>query len=416
MKRQCVRILRVEVHGRSLVKGARIVATCSEPSYIAERVRLEGNMPIARALQFVLQRAGLHARLQEMWRKDIARAAATTAGLTDKTVSQLNRLSDDGREWQRISEARLDECEARLAQSDVALQALQKRLAEFERVAVVDNRQARLAADWPLRFKPAEIRAHVVRAVSEAAMHETPGAHLVVEQLLPPDFYEFLLASLPGADLFHQSEPMDMDLGPGPFDRVPRLTRLLWEFVGTDVADSLTAAALQRLRAPLLARYETFFGRERAEAVLAIPHGHSGERLTLRRRGYRERPHVDPKRASIAVFISLTPRDAPEAIGTTLYSIDGDFAPIRTGVSHPESHGLTCTPVSCVPFHPNSALILVNAGMAHAIAIPDESVPPNLLRHGFHFYIGPSVPMLIDVASTLPPADQQPWLGLVGER
>jgi hypothetical protein len=58
----------------------------------------------------------------------------------------------------------------------------------------------------------------------------------------------------------------------------------------------------------------------------------------------------------------------------------------------------------------------VNAGAAHAIAIPDESVPPDFLRYGFHFYIGPSVPMLIDVASTLPPAEQQPWLGLVGER
>jgi hypothetical protein len=408
-------MLRVEVHGRCLFTGAPIVATCSKPSYIAERVRLEGSMPIARALQFLLQRAGLHARLQEMWRRDIARAAATAA-LTDKTIGQLNRSSDDDREWQRISEARLNECEARLAQSDVAIQALQERLAGFERATILDNRQARLAADWPLRFKPADIRAHVVRAVHEASMHETPGAHLVVDRLLPPDFYEFLLASLPGADLF-LGEPMEMDLGPGPFDLVPRLTRLLWEFVATDVADSLAGAALERLRGPVLARYEAFFGREHAAALLATPHGHWGEGLTLRRRGYRERPHVDPKRASIAVLIGLTRRDTPEAMGMTLYSIDGDFLPIRTGVSHPESHGLTCRPVSSVPVRPNSALILVNAGMAHAIEIPDEeSAAPELPRYGFHFYVGPSVQMLIDIASTLPPADQQPWLGLAGAR
>jgi len=67
-------------------------------------------MVIARTVEFVLRRAGLHARLQEMWRKDIARTAATTADLTDKTASQLTRAADDGRERQRTSEARLDAC------------------------------------------------------------------------------------------------------------------------------------------------------------------------------------------------------------------------------------------------------------------------------------------------------------------
>ncbi|MGH9721679.1 MAG: hypothetical protein ACRD8O_15845 [Bryobacteraceae bacterium] len=366
-------------------------------------------------MTFLVERTGFRARLQEMWRRDIARSVAAADRHTGKAIGKLGRLLDESRQFQHASAVAVRDVEKRLAASDAAVRNLEQRLTELERTALVDSRQARQVADWQLRFSPAGICAHVTRVVSEAPLREDPAAHLLVERLFPPDFYELLLASLPEMDLFQSSDSNEMYLRPAEFGVVPRLTGLVWEFIDTHVARAVAGAALQRLRPVIEARYEALFGREWAEAVLGLSHESSGGRMMLWRRGYCEKPHLDPKRTSVTALVYLARPGDPETGGTMLYSIDGDFAPVHTKTSYPDVHGLSCTLVSRVPFRPNSALILVNAGGAHGTEVPDD-MPSDLVRYAFELQIGPSAQQLLDFVSTLPPSDQQQWLDLAALR
>ena len=132
----------------------------------------------------------------------------------------------------------------------------------------------------------------------------------------------------------------------------------------------------------------------------------------LRRPGYVQKPHLDPKRSAATVLIYVARPGDPESVGTVLYSLSNPVSPVRTSTYYPEDFGVTCTPVKHVPFRPNTAVVFVNAEGAHGAEIPRESVPEDLLRYAFMHYIGPEVPQLLELVSTLPPPEQQGWLGL----
>ena len=67
-----------------------------------------------------------------------------------------------------------------------------------------------------------------------------------------------------------------------------------------------------------------------------------------------------------------------------------------------------------MPFRPNTALVFLNVGGAHAVEIPEDA-PPFLLRYAYQFYIGPEPRRFVDFIRTLPNADQENWGKLLNE-
>ena len=378
-------------------------------------------MGIGRAIDSALRRTGVLGRLQEAWRRDLERTSAKARRESDADTKRLQKATKDLADHVRASRAgaqaleeRLNVAERTLATiNEARVKTLERGVAQLARVSRINDRQSSLVAQFVSRFNPDDICAHVSRAVSTAVLDPAPCAHLVIDQLFPSDFYELLVQSLPTPECFPSRDPIKMNLRPAHFKVVPALARLMWEFVDADVTRTIADVGLQRLHPFLLARYAAMFGTEHAERALALPHRAFGGRLMLRRPGYFQKPHLDPKRSSATVLIYVARPGDPEAVGTAFYRLSSPVSPVRTSTYYPEDHGVTCTPVKHVPFRPNTAVVFVNAEGAHGAEISKESAPEGLLRYAFMHYIGPDVPQLLQFVATMSPAEQQGWLGLV---
>jgi hypothetical protein len=379
-------------------------------------------MAIGRIVDATLRRTGVLGRLQQVWRRDLERASTKDRRDSQRAMKRLDDLAKGITEEQRAGDTRLRAIERRLEEAeraaavvtDARISAIEKGVAQLALVSQTNDRQAHLVAQWTSRFDPRDICAHVARAVSTAPLEAAPCAHLAIEGLFPADFYELLIESLPTPQFFPSRDPIKMNLRPANFKVVPSLTRLVWEFIDADVTRTIAEAALQRLTPFIHARYRAMFGEEGADTVLALPHRAFGGRLMLRRPGYSQKPHLDPKRASATVLIYGARPGDPEAVGTALYALASPVVPVGTSTFYPQDHGIACTPVAHVPFRPNTAVVFVNAEGAHGAEIPKDVASDDLRRYAFMHYIGPDVPQLLEFVSTLPPADQQGWLGLAG--
>jgi len=60
----------------------------------------------------------------------------------------------------------------------------------------------------------------------------------------------------------------------------------------------------------------------------------------------------------------------------------------RTNTFFPREHGYTCREVKTVWFEPNSALVFLNRGGAHAAEIPKKA-PKHTKRFSYQFYVAP---------------------------
>ena len=369
-------------------------------------------MRLGRAVAFLVERTGVRARLQEMWRRDIARSVGAADRHTGVSISKLKRRVDDSSHAQRLSVSTVRDLEQQLAVSVAIVRELESRLTRLERTALADSRQAQSVAEWQSRFGSDAISEAVSRTIAAAPLREEPAAHLLVERIFPPDFYALVVDTLQNGDDAGTAESPEIDLRPTAHRIVPRLTAVAWGFIDARLADAIARAALERFR-PFIERYYVeLFGRECGEAVLALPHEASA-RFQRWPRGYSETPHLDPKGTVITVLMYLA-RPGDSLIATaSLYSIDGDFAPVHTNTAYPDEHGVHCRLVSRVPLRHNSALLTVNAGAAHRIDLQQEDGQTDTDGgYGLELRIGPNVRQFVDLISTLPPADQQPWLGL----
>jgi hypothetical protein len=357
------------------------------------------------------------ARLRQAWRQDIARSAAETRRDRRRSVKELKRELERVQQQMALRDRRAPESEGPDPQIDASrLRSLEARLIRLELATMADGRQADQVALWKSLSHggEAEVEAHVRRAVATGTLQERPFAHMLVEELFPADFYELLLSSLPAPEFFPMHDGATAHLRPAEFRVVPRLTRLLWQYVDGEIAKAIAHTAQEALHSFIEARYRDFFG-EGAAKVIGMPHEAFGGRLTLRRRGHAERAHFDPKRASAAMIINLARRDDPASGGVALYNVAAPVKPMRTTTYYPEDHGVGCMVAARVPLRPNSALILINSG-AHAAYEAAEAPRGESFVYGFECYIGPTASPLLRLVSKLPRADQQPWIGLMAMR
>lgn len=222
-------------------------------------------------------------------------------------------------------ESRVKDLQQRLAatQSELSfLRTAHRRLALSEwtasRAALADTLGSRLALD--------RIRAHVRDAVTNATVHTEPTTHAVIEQVLPPDFYELLSRAIPPSEFFPDRDPVKQDWEMEALDRAPDLTRQVWSFFDDQVVrEVLAPAILARFRSAVVGHYAATGGDAFGEAAAQIPHGPVAGRIQLRRPGYHLRPHLDPKRVVITGLLYLAREGDREDFGTQLFRVNGAF-------------------------------------------------------------------------------------------
>ena len=213
--------------------------------------------------------------------------------------------------------------------------------------------------------------------------------HVVLHNLLPAATYDALLEAIPQDEFFPDKDPIKQNLKAQQFDVVPAWTRRAMAYLETTIVGTILAPALiSRMRPYLELMYRDEYGPARAPLVAALPHGPTAGRLMLRRPGYKLEPHLDPRRVAITSLIYFARPGDDAAYGTELFELDRAVTVDRSNTFYPREHGYACRLVKVVPFEPNTALVFLNRGGAHAAEIPSDA-PRDTKRFAYQFYISP---------------------------
>ena len=207
--------------------------------------------------------------------------------------------------------------------------------------------------------------AHLCRRIRETPVAREPWPHQLVDEFLPPDVFEALLASIPEAWLrMRVEEPRSWVLpyGEGKLehsegtDLVPwqgreREASTLWHIIRALNDERQIFEALKvPFRREMKAAVERFTAR-----FVETPRPVQVSRLTRDARAYDLLPHTDVpnKLASIVLYVRS---DAGTKLGTTLHApIEPGFA--CGGFTYHDPAGFR--EAGMVPFRPNSAFIFV---------------------------------------------------------
>lgn len=309
--------------------------------------------------------------------------------------------------WTRDVEVRVKDLRQHLA----GMQAELAELRRSHRKLVISEWTARRAALLPsldARLNLDAIRDHVTRAVQQAVVDTEPTTHVIVEQVLPDDFYALLTDAIPPAEMFPDRDPVKQDYEMEAMDAAPEISRRVWRFFDDEVVAGILAPALvDRFREAVVGHYAETGGRTFGERAAAVAHRTVAGRIQLRRPGYHLRPHLDPKRVAITGLMYFAQPGDPEQFGTQLFSVDRPFVASGMKTFFPEEEGLTCELARTVPFRANTMLAFVNSRAAHGATLPADA--PLHERYAFQFYIKPDDGALKKLLKELPEADRAAW-------
>ena len=224
---------------------------------------------------------------------------------------------------------------------------------------------------------PAAIEASIARAFAAATVDERPMPHVVLRDVFPAPTYAALLEAIPPDSFFPENDPVKQNLKIGQVDMAPAWTRHALGFLEeTVIRGILTPAIVSRLRPYLDA------------TAAAVPLAPTAGRLMLRRPGYKLEPHLDPQRVAFTCLLYFARPGDDAAFGTQLFSVDGPVTVDRTNTFYPRQHGYKCRRLKTVAFEPNTALVFLNRGGAHAAEIPRKA-PADTRRFSYQFYVAP---------------------------
>jgi hypothetical protein len=261
--------------------------------------------------------------------------------------------------------------------------------------------------DARLRLEP--IRSHIVDAVQRAAVCPDPTTHVVIENILPPDFYDLVNTAIPPAELFPSRDPVKQDFHLDEhLEGAPLLTRRVWRFFDEDIVAGILAPALhRRFHQAVVEHYAETAGGDFAERAAAIPHRGFAGRLHLRRPGYHLKPHLDPKRVVITGLIYFARAGDSDAYGTQLFRVGRPFTSSTMGKFYPEDEGLPLELARTVPFRSNVLFAFVNSKAAHGATLPLDA--PLRERYAYQFYVKPRDGDLKKLLLELPPGSRTNW-------
>ena len=208
----------------------------------------------------------------------------------------------------------------RVRQMLAAIEAIPTLQNKVDQIMVAHQKDARFVErldGFRERVDPARISAATRSSVMGAALGNDPCPHLVVDQLVPDDFYDEMLSALPAPVFFKQETGREEMQVPLPF--APAYSRLVWDFFFAHAVErAIVPAAEEKFSGALdamLGRYWPKLGSWRTSGVKLTVRN---SRLLLRRPGYEIRPHRDPRWAFVTCLVYLQRRDAPHIYGTQL--------------------------------------------------------------------------------------------------
>jgi hypothetical protein len=288
---------------------------------------------------------------------------------------------------------------------------LQTRTEQLMAIERLDWEQQKDLQRLPTELNRETIGLHVCKAVSAATLHLDPCPHIVVEEWLPPSFYDTVIRALPPAIFFADREVSRQRLLV-PFPVAPAYSQRVWRFLADEiVAGSLRDALSDKFEAVVRDYVETFCPTPTGFRERLHP---SDGRIMLRRPGYVIPPHRDPKWGFITGLVYLARRGDQEAYGTQLYRLREDAeAPNDKPLYVDEAR---CELVRSVPFRPNTLLAFLNSTGAHGASIPADAKPASLERYVYQFRLGPDGSAIKRLLAAMPADGRARWSGAKADK
>jgi hypothetical protein len=296
----------------------------------------------------------------------------------------------------------------RVRQAFAALEAIPSLQNKVDQIMVAYQKDARFVErleGFRERIEPARISACTKASVLRAPLGDDPCPHVVIDELVPDDFYDEMLSALPASVFFKQETGREEMQVPLPF--APAYSRLVWDFFFAHAVErAIVPAAEEKFAGALdamLGRYWPGLGSWRESGIrLSV----RNSRLLLRRPGYEIRPHRDPRWAFVTCLVYLQKRDAPHIYGTQLLRLRNEREPAHSSpfwVGYDE-----CELVKDVPGGRNSALMFVNSTGMHAASI-DTDAPADLERYVYQVQFGPDEATRQALIARLSERDRPGW-------
>jgi hypothetical protein len=316
--------------------------------------------------------------------------------------------------------ARLGKTDERLQLQIDALLAEVQTLKTAVTVLVRKERQLRAiletefaSNDQVVRFealiRASPIAEHVRLAIEAATLRHEPFPHCVIDDLLPEEYYEALIAALPPVDLF-ADRPDNKQQLTVPLEFAPRFSMEVWRHMARVVAEEMIKPAiLVKFREPLTEWLRAALPALGDRPLDRVRINCSDGRLLLRRPGYRIPPHRDPKWGFITCLMYLARDGDDERWGTQLYKVDGDEE-AASATPHWIAESL-CHLAGEVAFRPNRALVFLNSVGAHGASIPSDAKPADLERYAYQFRIGADRQSIKYIRAQLTPEQSLLWAG-----
>jgi hypothetical protein len=246
----------------------------------------------------------------------------------------------------------------------------------------------------------------VTSAIENAEYHRTPFPYTVIDHFLPSVFYDALLTGIPPVELF-ESKPIGKQHLDVPFAMAPLYSQRVWRYMANDlIPHVITPALLAKFRVEIDTRIRRNWPDLPPESIELRG---SGGRIMYRRRGYRIRPHRDPKWSFITCILYLAFPGDDESWGTQMYAVKDDRE--ATSAAPYWIDEKDCTMVEDVKFVPNRLVVFLNSDGAHGAFIPPDAQPENLRRYIYQFRIGPTLDWIAKLKSMLPEERQSLWAG-----
>jgi hypothetical protein len=246
----------------------------------------------------------------------------------------------------------------------------------------------------------------VAEAIDGASLHLDPCPYMVIDNLMPPSLYTAVLNGIPPVELF-AGKPTGKQHMAVPFDLAPRYSQRVWLYLANELIPHVIAPRLlQKFRAEIDKWIALNWPGLPPDSVELRG---SGGRIMYRRRGYRIRPHRDPKWSFITCILYLARPDDNPTWGTQLYAVNDDREADTAAPFWIDEQ--QCRLVRDVEYVPNRLLVFLNSVGAHGAHIPHDAEPADLERYIYQFRLGPPMDMVARLKSQLPEDRQRLWSG-----
>lgn len=255
-------------------------------------------------------------------------------------------------------------------------------------------------------FRKTWIAERIAASIEQAELRTEPCPYAVIDDLLPLVLYEALVMGLPPLEQF-EGKPVGKQHMDVPFSLAPLFSRRIWRYMATEMVPKAIGTSLLAKFRPHIDTWITanWPGVDPASVDLHT----SGGRIMFRRRGYRIRPHRDPKWSFLTCILYLARPGDSETWGTQMYAVDQDQEAKSAAPYWIDEK--QCRLVEDVGFVANRLLVFLNSTGAHGAHIPSEAQPEMLERYIYQFRLGPSVETTTRLRSLLPEERQPLWAG-----